>query len=85
MELKFYERIALILHYLLLASGYIGIFLWVLVKYEKGEILACILACVCVRFWFYIHGILGKKKSIEFREKHETYCNSCKYKQENDK
>ena len=85
MELKLHERIALIVHYLLLASGYIGIFFWVLVEVEHGEILVCVLGFVCVHFWSYVHDILNRKRATERRESSEIYCKSCKYKQENDK
>ena len=85
MELKFHERIAVILHYLLLASGYIGLFLWVWIKLEHGEVLVCVLGFVLVHFWSYVHDILKRKRATERIERQEIKCNSCKYKQENDK
>lgn len=85
MELKWYERIALIVHYLMLASGYIGLLLWVWVELEHGEVLVAVLGFALVRFWFYVYDVSNKKRAIERRERQEIKCSSCKYMKENER
>lgn len=62
MELKWYERIILLVYYLLLVSGPIMIVINVMGKYEHGEIYACLLAYLFVRLWFRARDILNKTK-----------------------
>ena len=87
MEIKItlLDKIALALFYMFLACGVISILLYVLIKLEHGEAYASALAFAFIWLWSRARDIIRIKEGKKFWEKHEIYCKSCKYKQENDK
>ena len=85
MEIKItlLDKIALALFYMFLACGVISILISVLIKH--GYVLASALAFAFIWLWIRARDIINIKRGKKFHEKHEVYCKSCKYKQENDK
>ena len=77
------DKIALALFYMFVACGVISILINVLIKH--GYVLASALAFAFIWLWIRARDIINIKKGKKFHEKHEIYCKSCKYKQENDK
>lgn len=85
MEIKItlLDKIAVVLFYMFVACGVISILINVLI--EHGYVLASALAFAFIWLWIRARDIINIKRGKKFHEKHEMYCKSCKYKQENDK
>lgn len=85
MELKLHERIILIVYYLILYSAPVMIVVNIMEKYEHGKVIGAIVGFLFFYLWVNVIHLKERIKGKEFRERHENICNSCKYKQENDK
>ena len=85
MELKLHERIILIVFNLILYLSPVMIVVNIMMKYEHGKLIGTILGFLFFYLFIRVRYLKEAIKAKEFREKHERYCNSCKYRKENEK
>ena len=85
MKLKLHERIILIVYYLILYSAPVMIVVNIMEKCEHGKIIGSVVGFLFFVLFIEVRHIKERMKAIEFREKHERSCNSCKNMKENEK